>query len=132
MLVRVVDDDTCTWIQTKTNQMRHNAADVQDPLDYNPFTLPLVSIQIQDLDNAVRHHAMERLVQCLQGETSRSKAENQISLCFHPLWLQHTENDYLLSNSSSSSLEEEPIEKRVLDLGMSGEMLKEKEIRLDG
>lgn len=41
-------------------------------------------------------------------------------------------NNYLLSNSSSSSLEEEPIEKRVLDLGMSGEMLKEKEIRLDG
>lgn len=75
---------------------------------------------------------MENVVQCLQGELPVSEAENQISLCFHPLWLQCTENDYLLSNSSSSSLEEEPIEKRVLDLGMSGEMLKEKEIRLDG
>lgn len=68
----------------------------------------------------------------MQSETSKSEAETQISLCLYPQWLQRTENDYLLSNSSSSSLEEEPIEKRVLDLGMSGEMLKEKEIRLDG
>lgn len=38
---------------------------------------------------------------------------------------------YLLQDSSSS-LDEEPIEKTVLDLGRIGEMLKEKEIRLFG
>ena len=85
LLVRVADGQIfATGIQTKTNQMRRDSADVQDSFDYNPFILPLVSIQIQDSDNAVRHQAMERLVQCLQGETSRSKAQNQISLCFHP------------------------------------------------
>lgn len=36
-----------TWIQTKTNQVRCDGADVEDSLDSNCFILPLVSIQIQ-------------------------------------------------------------------------------------
>lgn len=37
-----------TWIQTKSNQIGHDGADLQDSLDYNPFILSLVSSQIQD------------------------------------------------------------------------------------
>lgn len=37
-----------TWIQTKTNQIRHDGADVEDSFDNKPFILPLVCTQIQD------------------------------------------------------------------------------------
>lgn len=84
-------------------------------------TLPFQGqpVRLQSIQNGARH---------------AGGAESRASFPGHPHASprQAAPTGYLLSNSSSSSLEEEPTEKTVLDLGMSGEMLKEKEIRLAG